>query len=249
MKTLVLRRMRGAEFEAMKREITIFKTMDHPNIVKLYETFYEKNKVYILMELCTGGDLFDVFTSQDGGHFSEKRACLYIKKMISAINYMHNKGICHRDLKPENFVFENRSDEAELKLIDFGLSKVYSGSDMHEVLGTCYYVAPEVLNQNYDMKCDLWSIGIIAYMLLTGVSPFSGTEEEVRKERMGKREREREERDFTFASAQDTHPSLVSSSTDVVPRSCGRSGMIMCRTRDITGTNSLKDAKSSFRGC
>ena len=69
MKTLVLRRMRGAEFEAMKREITIFKTMDHPNIVKLYETFYEKNKVYILMELCTGGDLFDVFTSQDGGHF------------------------------------------------------------------------------------------------------------------------------------------------------------------------------------
>ena len=175
MKTLVLRRMRGAEFEAMKREINIFRTMDHPNIVKLYETFYEKNKVYILMELCTGGDLFDVFTSQEGGHFSEKRACVYIKKMISAINYMHNKGICHRDLKPENFVFESRSEDAELKLIDFGLSKVYSGSDMHEVLGTCYvsWKRHPIRVRGGGQKKGICAVPLLCYAMLCCALPYS----------------------------------------------------------------------------
>ncbi len=98
----------------------------------------------------------------------------YCTMKLSAIHYLHMRDICHRDLKLENFIFETKEDDSEIKLIDFGLSKVYHGGRMKEVLGTSYYVAPEVLKGSYGMACDIWGMGVITYMMLSGLAPFGG---------------------------------------------------------------------------
>lgn len=129
------------------------------------------------MELCTGGELFDRLFAQSSNHFTEAKASQLVRKMLSAIHYLHMRGICHRDLKLENFIFEDRTEDSEICLIDFGLSKSYHGGVMNEVLGTSYYVAPEVLRGCYSLSCDLWGIGVIAYMLLSGLAPFGGEDD------------------------------------------------------------------------
>ena len=123
------------------------------------------------MELCTGGDLFTHVANSE--FFTEKDACHLIFKITSAIVHCHSLGIVHRDLKPENILFENKLKFSDIKLIDFGLSRKYlNDDDLHSVVGSPFYVAPEVLEGNYDEKCDVWSIGIIAYCLLNGAPPF-----------------------------------------------------------------------------
>lgn len=194
MKTIRLNRMDPDKIKELRGEIDIMKTLDHPNIVKLYEVFEERNCLYLIMELCTGGELFDRLFAQSEDkltgttHFTEKRASTLVRKMLAAVNYLHVRGICHRDLKLENFIFANCSDDSEIILIDFGLSKLYHGGRMREVLGTSYYVAPEVLNGCYGMACDIWSLGVITYMLLCGLAPFSGSDdmEILEKVSMGK---------------------------------------------------------------
>ena len=123
---------------------------------------------------CSGGELFDRIKRES--YFSEKEAARYIKQLLSALAYLHARNIVHRDLKAENLLFENESSEANLKLIDFGIScEYYKGSSkMQETLGTPYYIAPEVLLQNYDEKCDVWSAGVILYIMLCGYPPFNG---------------------------------------------------------------------------
>jgi calcium-dependent protein kinase len=107
--------------------------------------------------------------------FTEKQAAKYIKQLLSAIAYLHARNIVHRDLKAENLLFENETDEANLKLIDFGVScEFFKGTKLKETLGTPYYIAPEVLMQNYDEKCDEWSAGVILFILLCGYPPFNG---------------------------------------------------------------------------
>jgi len=127
------------------------------------------------MELCKGGELLDRLQAQQGHHYSEQVACRYVHTMLSSIAYCHANGIVHRDLKLENFLFETEEDDSELKLIDFGLSQYFEDDTvLHNAVGTPYYVAPEVMQGNYDAKCDVWSIGVIAYMLLSGTPPFHG---------------------------------------------------------------------------
>ena len=158
----------------LESEISILKELDHPNIVRFYETYIDYKYIHIVMQLCTGGELFDRIVKLE--KFSEKDAAELMSKILSAVQHLHEHNICHRDLKPENFLFKNNKENAEIKIIDFGLSKKFSNleTDMTTIVGTPFYVAPEVLSGNYDTQCDVWSWGVILYVLLWGYPPFDG---------------------------------------------------------------------------
>mmetsp|Transcript_17482 Transcript_17482/g.29295 ORF Transcript_17482/g.29295 Transcript_17482/m.29295 type:complete len:685 (-) Transcript_17482:255-2309(-) len=158
-------------------EIAILKSLDHPNIIKLQDVFFGKRSVYIVTDLCHGGELFELLNSgkNQGFVFREDRASKLMRDMLSAVNYLHEHGVVHRDLKLENFLFEDHNSNSPLILIDFGLSKhITPGERLTQKVGSCYYTAPEVLNGNYDHKCDVWSLGVLCFMLLSGSPPFFG---------------------------------------------------------------------------
>ena len=163
-------------------EVNILKTMDHPNIVKLFE-FYSNEKQYsIIMEYCKGGKLNTEIRNY--APFDEKYSAYIMYQIFSAINYCHNMNIIHRDLKPENILIVNRNKKnnyPNIKIGDFGMSKmVEKDSLQNKIVGTIYYVAPEVILKKYNEKCDIWSCGVIMYVLLSKKPPFGGyTEEEI----------------------------------------------------------------------
>ena len=160
----------------LRVELACMAHLDHPNIIRVHEVFENDLCIYLVMELCKGGHLMDRLFAQQGRYYREKIACKYIHSILTAVAYCHANNVVHRDLKLENIVFESDSPQSELKLIDFGLSQCYKPKEvMHKYVGTSYYVAPEVIDGCYDAKCDVWSIGVIAYMLLSGVPPFYGT--------------------------------------------------------------------------
>lgn len=155
------------------------RALDHPNVIKLYENFEDSRNVYLVMELCEGGELFDRIIEK--GHFSEKQARTVFKNIVSAVAHCHANKICHRDLKPENFLLLNKRDDSPVIVIDFGLSHIFHQAkpeekkkSMHTKAGTPYYIAPEVLIGRYDESCDVWSLGVILYILLSGLPPFYG---------------------------------------------------------------------------
>jgi calcium-dependent protein kinase len=161
--------------ERFKQEIAIMKMMDHPNIIKLYETFEDNRNIYLVMEICAGGELFDRII--ESGHFTEVQAAVLMQQIIRAIYYMHENHVCHRDLKPENFLFVTKEsiEKNLLKIIDFGLSCKYEPNQVLTTkAGTPYYVAPQVLAGKYDQLSDLWSCGVIMYVMLCGYPPFFG---------------------------------------------------------------------------
>ena len=163
-------------------EVNILKTMDHPNIVKLFE-FYSNEKQYsIIMEYCKGGKLNTEIRNY--APFDEKYSAYIMYQIFSSINYCHNMNIIHRDLKPENILIVNRNKKnnyPNIKIGDFGMSKmVEKDSLQNKIVGTIYYVAPEVILKKYNEKCDIWSCGVIMYVLLSKKPPFGGyTEEEI----------------------------------------------------------------------
>ena len=142
------------------------KFVDHPNIIKLFETFEDTRFIYLVMELCQGGELFDRIIAE--GHFTEAQGAQIMKQILRCIFYLHSNGIMHRDLKPENFLFVEANDPIEkstLKIIDFGLSCKFKEGDFKKTkAGTPYYVAPQVLAGKYDQGCDVWSCGVIMYL-------------------------------------------------------------------------------------
>lgn len=160
----------------LKRELEILKTLDHPNIVKFYETYQDDKYFHFVMEFCSGGELLARIA--DSGYLSEKEAAAIMKKIFSGVKYLHERGVVHRDLKPENFLFSHKGKDAEIKIIDFGLSKQFEAENavgnMQTMVGTAFYVAPEVLLGNYDYRCDNWSLGVVTYILLCGHPPFYG---------------------------------------------------------------------------
>jgi len=160
---------------SLKREIDIMQQVTHPNIIRLRQVFEnEKKYVYLVMELVTGGELFDRIVEKE--NYSERDAAVLIKKMVDALRYLHSKGIAHRDLKPENILLANHVSDTDVKLADFGLSRMIDESTMMKTAcGTPTYVAPEVLQATgYGTEVDMWSIGVITYILLSGFPPFYG---------------------------------------------------------------------------
>lgn len=175
-----IRKSKVGKVDVLKREVALLKECDHPNIIQLIEVHEDQKYLHLITELCTGGELFDRIiekTQSDEGHFSERDAAQLVRDILDAIAYCHDsKGIVHRDLKPENFLFSTKEEDAVIKIIDFGLSRHddMSKGIMNTKVGTPYYVAPEVLNREYTKSCDIWSIGVITYILLCGYPPFYG---------------------------------------------------------------------------
>ncbi len=158
-----------------KVEIDILRKISHPNITNIFEIFEDSKKYYIMMEFLSGGELFEAITS--AGSFNEISAAKIMKQLLSAVNYLHSTFIVHRDLKPENIMLTSQPKDGffQIKLIDFGAATIFEkGKKISKFIGTCYYIAPEVLNENYDEKCDVWSCGVIFYILLCGYPPFNG---------------------------------------------------------------------------
>ena len=177
-----------ADMAKFNNEIAIMKKCDHPNIINLYEIFEDNRHIFLIMDECVGGELFDKILERlnQGEMYSEKEAAQIFKQVMSAIAYCHSQGICHRDIKPENILFVNKNRDSPIKVIDFGLSKIFGEpkptlkgmkqekNAMTTKVGTAYYVSPEILQGNYDEKCDVWSAGVILYILLSGEPPFNG---------------------------------------------------------------------------
>jgi len=163
----------------LRNEIYIMCQLDHPNIVRIDEVYESTNEIYIVQELCLGGDLFDRLDEQLDYHYSEAQCARLVKQMMSSVRYLHSKGIIHRDLKLENFLFSSRAADSDLKMIDFGLSKHFDVGQCHtEKVGTPYTVAPEIIRGTYDEKSDLWALGVITFLLLSGETPFGGLDGE-----------------------------------------------------------------------
>jgi len=156
-----------------REEIALMKQIDHPNIIRLFETIEDHKNIYLIMELCTGGELFDKIVNE--GLLAEKPAAHLMKQIFAALYYLHDHGIMHRDLKPENFLFASHDADAPVKVIDFGLGATFTpGQRMSTKAGTPYYVSPQVLKGNYNEKCDIWSAGVIMFILMAGYPPFYG---------------------------------------------------------------------------
>lgn len=166
------------EQKKIMKEIEILEKMDHPNIIKIYEYFQDSKYIYIVMECVSGGELFTKI--QELKKFSEATAAQIFHQLIITLNYLHSQGVVHRDIKPENIMLD---ENGNMKLIDFGSARDFEpGLKLKSLHGTPYYVAPEVINSGYDEKCDIWSSGVILYILLTGIPPFNGfTDEEIMK--------------------------------------------------------------------
>ena len=161
-------------------EVNILSKLSHPNIMGIYEFYDDQANFYIVSELCKGGELFDMISAK--GCFSETEACPIMHQMMSAICYCHKNHVVHRDLKPENILLEDKKgDNPVIKLIDWGGARYFSKhKKMTKINGTPYYIAPEVLKEVYDEKCDIWSSGVILYILLCGYPPFNGeTDKEI----------------------------------------------------------------------
>lgn len=155
------------------REVGILKQMDNPFIIKIYEVYQSDTSLCIVTEYCSGGELYNRIV--DSGGFSENLAAKYMHQIASAVNYLHSNHIVHRDLKPENLLFETQDPDSRLKLIDFGTCKHFSKNlQLVERIGSAYYIAPEVISGNYTEKCDVWSMGVILFIMLCGSPPFGG---------------------------------------------------------------------------
>jgi calcium-dependent protein kinase len=170
-----------SDYEGLMREVNLMIKLDHPNIIKLYEVYENEKNIYLIMELCTGGELFDriVDNTEKEIQFTEKQAAEIFKQMMSAINYCHKNGIVHRDLKPENLLYLTKDENSPIKVIDFGMSKRFDSKHfMSEKVGTAYYISPEVLQGKYDEKCDIWSAGVILYIIICGYPCFNGEDDD-----------------------------------------------------------------------
>ncbi|XP_066371424.1 calcium-dependent protein kinase 9-like [Miscanthus floridulus] len=172
-KSIPKRRLRTAvDVADVRREVAIMASLpDHPALVRLRAAYEDADAVHLVMELCDGGELFDRIVAR--GRYTERAAAAAARTVAEVVRACHAHGVMHRDLKPENFLYAGKSDDAQLKAIDFGLSVFFKpGERFTEIVGSPYYMAPEVLRRSYGPEVDIWSAGVILYILLCGVPPF-----------------------------------------------------------------------------
>ncbi|XVE60959.1 hypothetical protein DITRI_Ditri06bG0002700 [Diplodiscus trichospermus] len=170
---MTLKMTTAIAIEDVRREVKILRALTgHKNLVQFYDAYEDDDNVYIVMELCKGGELLDRILSR-GGKYSEEDAKSVMIQILSVVAFCHLQGVVHRDLKPENFLFTTKDENSPLKAIDFGLSDYVKPDErLNDIVGSAYYVAPEVLHRSYGTEADMWSIGVIAYILLCGSRPF-----------------------------------------------------------------------------
>ncbi|CDP20327.1 unnamed protein product [Coffea canephora] len=172
-KTIAKRKLVNKEdIEDVRREVQIMHHLTgQPNIVELKGAYEDKHSVHLVMELCAGGELFDRIIAK--GHYTERAAASLLRTIVQIVHTCHSMGVIHRDLKPENFLLLNKDENAPLKATDFGLSVFYKqGDTFKDIVGSAYYIAPEVLKRRYGPEVDIWSVGVMLYILLCGVPPF-----------------------------------------------------------------------------
>ncbi|KAH7669056.1 Non-specific serine/threonine protein kinase protein [Dioscorea alata] len=171
--------------EDVKREVNILQALKgHENVVNFHNAFEDDTYVYIVMELCEGGELLDRILAKKDSRYSEKDAAIVVRQMLKVAAECHLHGLVHRDMKPENFLFKSTKENSPLKATDFGLSDfIKPGRKFRDIVGSAYYVAPEVLKRKSGPESDVWSIGVITYILLCGRRPFwDRTEDGIFKE-------------------------------------------------------------------
>ncbi|XP_060216113.1 calcium-dependent protein kinase 17-like [Lycium barbarum] len=172
-KTIAKRKLVNKEdIEDVKREVQIMHHLTgQQNIVELKGAYEDKHSVHLVMELCAGGELFDRIIAK--GHYTERAAATLLRTIVQIVHTCHSMGVIHRDLKPENFLLLNKDEDSPLKATDFGLSVFYKQGDVFkDIVGSAYYIAPEVLKRRYGPEVDIWSVGVMLYILLSGVPPF-----------------------------------------------------------------------------
>ncbi|CAL9078323.1 unnamed protein product [Musa textilis] len=172
-KTIAKRKLASKEdIEDVRREVQImYHLAGQPNIVELKGAYEDKQSVHLVMELCAGGELFDRVIAT--GHYTERAAASLLRTIVEIVHTCHSMGVMHRDLKPENFLLLNDDEDAPLKATDFGLSVFFKqGEVFKDIVGSAYYIAPEVLKRAYGPEADIWSIGVMLYIFLCGVPPF-----------------------------------------------------------------------------
>ena len=166
----------GTSDQDILNEINILKQIDHPNIVKIFEFYNSEEAYYLITEYCEGGELFKIISQKK--ILTEKQCAYVMYQLFSAIKYCYKMKIMHRDLKPENILISKYNKEKgfyDIKICDFGTSQVFiKGEWQNKACGSVYYVAPEVIYKKYNSKCDLWSCGVIMFMLLSNKAPFGG---------------------------------------------------------------------------
>ena len=183
MKVINKNNVTASDENEILNEINILKTIDHPSIMKIFEFYSNNNSYSIITELCPKGELFDEIINN--GPFCERYTAYVMYQIFSAINYCHKMHIIHRDLKPENILIVDRSKDKNntdnlpiIKICDFGTSKIVEKGDIQKRrIGSSYYMAPEVLKKHYNEKCDIWSCGVIMYILLSSKPPFNGKDD------------------------------------------------------------------------
>jgi calcium-dependent protein kinase len=194
----IIKKQRGQDTARMYLEVEILKKLIHPNIMQIFEFYEDKKNFYIITEFCDGGELFDKIVEK--GQLSESDAANIMKQLLSAVSYIHGNQIVHRDLKPENILLDTKKNNI-IKIIDWGTARFFEkNKKMNRISGTPYYIAPEVLLEKYDEKCDVWSCGVIMYILLCGYPPFNADNDNeiMNKIKIGK---------FTFPDEEWSHTS------------------------------------------
>ncbi|MCQ2817552.1 MAG: serine/threonine-protein kinase [archaeon] len=170
-KTITKKKLSSRDIQNLTNEVQILSSLDHPNIIKLEEAYQDQFYLHIVTELCEGKDVLQQCHYKD--NLSENNVCLLIFKLVVAVKYLHELGICHRDIKTDNIMFATKDFKSDIKLLDFGLSKRFKpGDKMKEKTGTPFYICPEIIIGEYDEKCDMWSIGVMTYLLISGMLPY-----------------------------------------------------------------------------